>query len=131
MLVEYEDLMMIDSRLYEEDKKKYTKSYEDLVEFLYRRRQDEDFDKNDMAKIPLYWSEAVLAGVRAMVVFYPAIKFLFIRSMSYGVKIHHTTTTHTINQLNNVKLKIAKTVDDEICNRIEEFYKRENTPTGE
>lgn len=123
MILTLLDLQYIDKKLYPEDAQRYSGARSNTIELLTRHTHP-DCVKEQLFEIPFYWFHHIYPALVRMVQVYPKIQFIAIKSINYGIRIHHTSDTTVLNTLNKIKLELAGKIDEMIVDRVRDFYKK-------
>jgi hypothetical protein len=125
MALELKDLYYIDIKKRTEDEKEFSRFKMLARDILaLRRYKDATLSDDSFNAIPVYWFGPIYRALEAMTAVYPEIRFIDVKSVNYGIRIHHTSITTNLFALNRIKLDLANEIDELILDRVRTHYKR-------
>lgn len=123
MIIGKKELLAIDKALFQEDLQRYSVQRANIKGIL-AARQNVSSTPADFENVPLYWCPLIQVAMLEMIKEYPAIGFIAVKNVNYGIKVHHTSTVNNLNALNKIKLGLANSIDVEIVARVIRFYNK-------
>jgi hypothetical protein len=125
MALELKDLYDIDTKKRTEDNKTFSRFKMLARDILAQRRyKDAILSDDSFNSLPIYWFGPIYRALEAMTAVYPEIRFIDVKNVNYGIRIHHTSSTTNLAALNRIKLDLANEIDELILERVRTYYKR-------
>jgi len=125
MALELKDLYDIDTKKRTEDNKTFSRFKMLARDILAQRRyKDAILSDDSFNSLPIYWFGPIYRALGAMTAVYPEIRFIDVKNVNYGIRIHHTSLTTNLAALNRIKLDLANEIDELILERVRTYYKR-------
>ena len=113
MALELKDLHDIDIKKKMDDTREFGRFKMLARDILMQRRyKDATLSDDSFNSLPVYWFGLIYRALEAMTTVYPEIKFIDVKNINYGIRIHHTSITTNLASLNKIKLDLANEIDE-------------------